>query len=244
GGRQADRRSGGALLALYGLLEGGVAVAAIAVPLLIAASEPIFRFLWSATPALYGILRVVLVGIILLVPTTLMGATLPILARFLSSSIDAAGREAGRAYAINTLGGVIGTLAAGFWFVPELGLRGTTAVAAALNIAIAAASWKLSRSREGEKLPAPAPEGRPPALPLAVAALSGFASLLYEIAWTRSLVLAIGSTVHAFTLILTAFILGLALGSAIAAILLPRLRNLPVSLAAVQIAIGVLAIAL
>jgi len=62
-----------------------------------------------------------------------MGATLPILARFLTSSVDSAGREAGRAYAINTLGGVLGTLAAGFWLVPELGLRLTTLLAAVLN---------------------------------------------------------------------------------------------------------------
>src|SRR5437016_6838676 len=132
GGRQADRRSGGALLALYGLLEGGVALFAVAVPLLIAAAEPIFRVLWSAlagAPVAYGALRALLVGVILLPPTTLMGATLPILARFLSSSIDAAGREAGRAYAINTLGGVIGTVAAGFWLIPDLGLRATTFLA-------------------------------------------------------------------------------------------------------------------
>ena len=244
GGRQADRRTGGKLLALYAILEGGVAVAAIAVPLLIAGSEPLFRFLWSAVPSLYGILRVLLVGVLLLVPTTLMGATLPVLSRFLSSSIDAAGREAGRAYAINTLGGVLGTLAAGFWLVPDLGLRATTIVAALLNLAISAASWKLSRDRAGDLIAAPPAEPAPPLLPLAAAALSGFASLLCEIAWTRSLVLAIGSTVHAFTLILTAFILGLALGSAAAATILPRLRNLSVSLAVVQMAIGVLAIAL
>src|ERR1700675_3229272 len=47
GGRQADRRTGGALLSLYGLLEGGVAIAAVAVPFLIAASEPLFRLLWN-----------------------------------------------------------------------------------------------------------------------------------------------------------------------------------------------------
>jgi spermidine synthase len=247
GGRQADRRGGGALLSLYGLLEGGVAIAAVAVPLLIAASEPLFRVLWNALaglPLVYGALRVFLVGVILLIPTTLMGATLPVLSRFLSSSIDGAGREAGRAYAINTLGGVIGTLAAGFWLVPELGLRATTFIAAVLNLAIGAASWKLARKIAGESCPAPQREPSPPALPLLVAAISGLASLLYEIAWTRSLVLALGSTVHAFTLILAAFILGLALGSAGAALLLPRLKNLSASLAAVQIAIGVLAIAL
>src|SRR4030095_14408995 len=112
----------------------------------------LFRVLWnslSGVPVLYAALRVLLVGVILLVPTTLMGATLPVLARFLSSSIDAAGREAGRAYAINTLGGVVGTLAAGFWLIPELGLRATTLLAAALNVAIAVASWKLARGPEG-----------------------------------------------------------------------------------------------
>ncbi|MBI3858001.1 MAG: fused MFS/spermidine synthase, partial [Planctomycetes bacterium] len=115
---------------------------------------------------------------------------------------------------------------------------------AALNVAIAAASWKLSKGATGDQLSGAAAEPPPPVAPLAVAALSGFSSLLYEIAWTRSLVLALGSSVHAFTLILTAFILGLALGSAAAALLLPRLRNLPAWLAAVQIAIGLLAIAL
>ena len=233
GGRQADRRSGSALLSLYALLEAGVALSALAVPLLIAASEPLFRVLWNAlsgAPFVYGALRVLLVGVLLLVPTTLMGATLPVLSRFLSSSIDAAGREAGRAYAINTLGGVLGTLAAGFWLVPDLGLRATTLVAAGLNLAIAGASWKLSLGRAGERLAAPPAQSAPPVLPLAVAALSGVASLLYEIAWTRSLVLALGSTVHAFTLILAAFILGLALGSAIASLVLSRVRNLPAGL--------------
>src|SRR5439155_23417986 len=125
--------------------------------------------------AVYALLRALLVALILLPPTTLMGATLPILARFLSASTDTAGREAGRAYAINTMGGVIGTVAAGFWLIPELGLRATTFIAAGLNLAIAGASWTLARGRTGERLPA-APSGAPPpALPLVVAALSGTA---------------------------------------------------------------------
>src|SRR5258706_9603289 len=247
GGRQADRRTGATLLSLYALLEGGVALAAVAVPLLLTLSEPLFRLLWNGlagAPLVYGALRTLLVGLLLLFPTTLMGATLPVLARYLSTSIDSAGREAGRAYAINTMGGVLGTLAAGFWLVPDLGLRATTLVAAVLNLLIAGAAWKLSRGQPGERLHAPPVEAPPPPLPLIVAALSGLASLLYEIAWTRSLVLALGSTVHAFTLILPAFILGLALGSAAAALLLPRLRHFAVALGVVQIAVGVFAIAL
>src|SRR5262249_9751022 len=116
GGRQADRRRGAALLRLDGVLEGGIALSALAVPVLLAAGGPIFHALWNSVgqiTALYAALRVLLMGAVLIVPTTLMGATLPVLTRFLSdSSVEAAG-EAGRAYAINTLGGVAGTLASG-----------------------------------------------------------------------------------------------------------------------------------
>ncbi|HVR84022.1 MAG TPA: fused MFS/spermidine synthase, partial [Planctomycetota bacterium] len=244
GGRQADCRSRKQLLRFYGILEGAVAGSALLVPVLLSASEPLFRALWNGVPSLYGSLRILLVGLLLLVPTTLMGATLPVLARFLSSSIDSAGREAGRAYATNTLGGVLGTLAAGFWLVPEWGLHRTTLLAAALNLGIAVAAWMLSRVTSGDPIGAPPTPAKAPFFPLAVAAGSGLASLLYEVAWTRSLVLALGSTVHAFTLILAAFILGLALGSAAASLLLPRLPDMPAALGGVQIGIGVLAIAL
>jgi len=247
GGRAADRRTGSRLLALYGLLEAGVAVTALAVPPLLSAAEPIFRLVWSLTgdlPGIHASLRAVLVALLLLPPTTLMGATLPILSRYLSGSIEAAPREAGRAYAINTLGGVVGTLAAGFWLVPGVGLRATTLLAALLNFAIAGASWALARGKGGETLTQPDAGPPPRRSVLAVAALAGFCSLVYEVAWTRSLVLSLGSTVYAFTLILAAFILGLALGSAAASFLLPRIRHTEKALGIVQLAVGALAVAL
>src|SRR5947207_3464219 len=159
--------------------------------------------------------------------------------------IRAAGNvSAHTTHAAGPVGGVLGTVAAGFWLIPELGLRATTFVAAGVNVAIALASTAAARGRAGERLAAPPAGTPPPRLPLAVAALSGVASLLYEIAWTRSLVLALGSTVHAFTLILTAFILGLALGSALASLLLPKVKDLALALGIIQILVGVLAIAL
>jgi len=90
----------------------------------------------------------------------------------------------------------------------------------------------------------PAIDVAPPKLPLIVAALSGVAALLYEIAWTRRWCSRSAPRCTAFTLILTAFILGLALGSALAALVLPRLRDLPTALGVLQIAVGGLAIAL
>jgi spermidine synthase len=247
GGRAADRRSGGSLLRLYGLLEGGIAISAAAVPFLLTASEPVFKLLWNSVgevTALYAALRVVLMGFVLVVPTTLMGATLPVLTRFLSDSSQAAASEAGRAYAINTFGGVAGTLASGLWLIPAFGLRATTWVAVALNLAIAAAALALARGKSGAVETALSPEPPPRRLALAVSALSGFASLVYEVAWTRSLVLSLGSTVYAFTLILTAFILGLAAGSALSSRLVHRAKDPETALAVLQALIGIVAVAL
>lgn len=247
GGRQADRRQGAALLRLYGLLEAGIALSALAVPLLIAASEPVFHALWNSVghlTGLYAALRVLLVGVVLIVPTTLMGATLPVLTRFLSDGTQAAAGEAGRAYAINTFGGVAGTLASGLWLIPTLGLRATVFVAVALNLAIAAASLFLAKGRSGVVEPVPTAEPPPRRTALVVSALSGFSALVYEVTWTRSLVLSLGSTVYAFTLILTAFILGLAAGSAASSRLVLRSKRPELALAAIQGAIGLSALVL
>ena len=247
GGRQADRRQGASLLRLYGMLEGGVALSALAVPFLLAASEPVFHALWNSVgqiTALYAGLRVLLMGVVLIVPTTLMGATLPVLTRFLSDNSQAAAGEAGRAYAINTFGGVAGTLASGLWLIPTVGLRATTLVAIVLNLAIAAASLGLAKGKSGSVEPALSSEPPPRRAALIVSALSGFSSLIYEVAWTRSLVLSLGSTVYAFTLILTAFILGLAGGSAVSSRLVQRSRRPDIALAAIQGAIGVAALIL
>jgi spermidine synthase len=244
GGREADRRSGARLLSLYAALEFGIAATAVAAPWLFAASEPLFRLLWGAVGGLgllWALLRAALVAAVLLVPTTLMGATLPILSRWLSTDGGSVARQAGVAYAVNTLGGVAGTLAAGFWLIPSMGLRATTFLAAGLNVAVAGVAWSLGR-KGGGSLPAPAPE-RPAPVAVAAAALAGFASLVYEVAWTRSLVLSIGSTVHAFTLILAAFILGLALGSAGASWLVARIRA-DAALGGIQAGVAVLALAL
>lgn len=242
GGRAADRRTGAKLLRLYGILELGIAASALAAPFLIKASEPVYRALWE-TP-LYPAFRVLLVAAVLIVPTTLMGATLPVLARFLSDTAQAAPHEAGRAYAINTLGGVAGTLAAGFWLIPSFGLTATTVAAAVLNVGIGLGALRLGRGKAGDLLPAPAPEPPPPKLALAVSSLSGLAALLYEVAWTRAIVLSVGSTVYAFTLILAAFIWGLAAGSGLASRFVRRDVEPLRSLAVIQAAAGILAVAL
>lgn len=247
GGRAADRRRGASLLGLYGVLEGGVAFTALLVPAAFGASEAVFRILWNTVGEigpLYAALRVLLVAVLLIVPTTLMGATLPVLVRFLSNSASSSARDAGQAYAINTLGGVAGTLAAGFWMIPALGLRATLFVAGGLNLLIALGAILLARGKGGGALPT-LPQERPPRrLALAVSAISGLTSLSYEVAWSRSLVLSMGSSVQAMTLILSAFILGLACGSAAAAPLANRRKDPIKALAILQGSVGVAALVL
>jgi spermidine synthase len=247
GGRAADRRSGLSLLRLYGLLELGVALSALLVPLLLRLGEPFVGALWKMTEEaapLYAVARIILIGITLLVPTTLMGATLPVLSRFLTGTEGELAGEAGRAYAINTFGGVAGTLAGGFWLIPSFGLWITLLSAVAINFTVAALAIRMGR-RESAALPPP--PTRAPTLPtgaVAVAAFSGFTSLLYEVAWSRSLVLSLGSSVQALTLILSSFILGLALGSAIASRVAVKAKNPVLPLAGIQLAVGIVAILL
>jgi spermidine synthase len=247
GGRQADRRSGASLVGLYGALEAGVAVSALAVPLLISAFDPLFRMLWGVAESigpLYVALRVLLMALVLLLPTTLMGATLPVLARFLAVSGGSLAGAAGRAYGANTLGGVLGTLGAGFVLIPAFGLQATTLTAAALNLAIGAAAFLLARGRGGEVRPAVQESPAPARVALWVSALSGFAALAYEVAWTRALILAMGSTVYSFTLILAVFILGLAAGGALGGRLAARISEPRTWLAWSQAGIGGVALLL
>ena len=247
GGRAADRRSGAKLLALYGALEVAIAVSALAVPILLSASEPLFRMLWHALAGagtIYATSRALLMAVVLIVPTTLMGATLPILTRYLAGSSETAAREAGRAYSVNTFGGVAGTLAAGFFLIPVLGLQMTTFGAVAANAAIGAICLVAARGRTGNVQPTLPPSPAAPRLPLVVSAVSGGVALIFQVVWTRTLVLSMGSTVHAFTLILTAFILGLAGGSALCSRYVSKFRNPVAVLGFVQTAIGLTALSL
>jgi len=247
GGREADRRQGPALVRLYGSLEAGVALASLAVPFLLQASKPLYVALWASvgevTPLFAG-LRIVLVTVVLIAPTTLMGATLPVLSRILSSAGAGMAREAGWAYAVNTLGGVAGTLAGGFLLIPALGLERTLVTAAGLNLGLAAASFALARKAKSESAEVP-PTAHPPGKgALLLAAFSGFTALSYEVAWTRSLVLSLGSTVQALTLILSSFILGLALGSALASRMVIRVKEVSGAIGGVQSILGAAALVL
>src|SRR5882724_10111371 len=142
-GRFADRLK--TPVRAYAALEASIGLYALVVPVVVSFYPALNRWLWAAFGdryALLSVLRFVASAGLLLVPTTLMGATLPILARHFVRhpwELRRVGLRIGSLYAVNLFGAVAGAFFAGFVFLPELGLRGTNVTASAFNLTLAAA---------------------------------------------------------------------------------------------------------
>ena len=169
--------------------------------------------------------------VVLLLPTALMGATLPLLAAATVETDEHLGRRVALLYSINALGAVAGALAAGFMLIPELGMRGTTNVAVGLNLASALVTlvlWFSGRRRPSTRVaPEPLPDSQPRGNPLLVVsvAVAGFAALGCQILWYRSLPFTfefLSSTTYCYSALLGVFIAGLALGGGLAALIADR----------------------
>jgi spermidine synthase len=217
-------------LRLYGLLEIGVGAFCLLVPLLLPMVEHLYLGLARSVSLgflTFSLAQFVLVLALLLPPTTLMGATLPVLSRLFATERGTLGRRVGLLYALNTFGAVVGTALAGYVLLPALGMQATLTLAAIVNLAVGALIVLVDR-RLAEATPVPSEviplplipahdpsETWPRRLTMLGLGLAGAASMMYEVAWTRALSLALGSSTYAFTAMLLAFLLGLALGSAI-----------------------------
>ncbi|MEZ4219229.1 MAG: fused MFS/spermidine synthase [Myxococcota bacterium] len=174
--------------------------------------------------------RFVVAFAVLVVPCTLMGATLPLLSRAIVDDDGAIGRGTGSLYAINTFGAVAGCVASGFALIPSLGLSATNTVAACLNVTVGAIAVALGRRavrapEVAARADAAAPLSRGA---LAVAAgfgVSGFTALGYEVLWTRALEQFTHNSTYAYTSMLATFLAGIALGSAVASRIADRVRR-------------------
>ncbi len=189
----------------------------------------------SLFPALVGsptlsVVKWLLAGSLILPPAVLMGTTFP----FMSAGVirlapERPGRTLSLLYFVNSLGAAAGAVVAGFFLLAYAGLPGTILTAAFLNLAVALAVWVAWRGIRGEAAAeaqpyAPREEGAAAPgeaaleerlwwLLIVVSFATALASFIYEIAWVRMLSLVLGSATHSFELMLSAFILGLALGS-------------------------------
>lgn len=174
------------------------------------------------SPVAVDIARWSIAALLILPQTILLGMTFPLMSGGLIRRYPgSAGNLLGGLYFTNSIGAAIGALAAVFVLLPWVGLPGAMATAGVLNFAVAALAWWLARDPEPTApvavatFSAPEQSLRKNALLRTVlfgTALSGAASFAYEIIWIRMLSMAVGSTMHAFELMLASFIAGIALG--------------------------------
>jgi spermidine synthase len=159
-----------------------------------------------------------LAALLILPQTILLGMTFPLLSGGMIRRFPGAdGHALGGLYFSNSIGAAAGALAATFLLLPRVGMPGAMVIAGLTNLAVAAMAWRLAVGRE---TPPPPPRDLPlddhhrrlPLLVLGATALSGAASFVYEIVWVRMLSLAVGTTLHAFELMLASFIAGIAFG--------------------------------
>jgi len=157
-------------------------------------------------------------ALLILPQSVLLGMTFPLVAAGMIRLFpERSGGTLAMLYFTNSLGASVGVLASGFFLIERVGLPGTILSAGLINIALALVVWLLAGKRPAPAAPAAArgagaSADRGAGLYLAVALLTGAASFIYEIGWLRMLAMVLGSSSHAFELMLSAFILGLALG--------------------------------
>lgn len=184
---------------------------------------------------------------LLMVPQTiLLGMTFPLLsAGILRRYPDRPGESLALLYFTNSIGGAIGVLASGFWLIASVGLPGTLQVAGLINVVLAlAVVAMLAADRERVVAPRAAQTTGLRSVGgvfLLAAFITGLASFIYEIAWIRMLSLVLGATTHAFELMLSAFVMGLALGGLWIRRHVDNFRDPLAAAAVIQVLMGVVA---
>lgn len=213
----------------YGLIEFVIGVYAFFFTYIFAAADALFVTAGSAVlenTALLLMVKGALSVLLLLVPTVLMGGTLPLLAAFLQRSSVDPGRRSARFYSINSLGAVFGAAIAGFYLVQNWGMVASLQITGMVNLCIAAAAMALSRNMEAQFQPVgggtscattKVEPSTSPALRWAglMVALTGGVSMGLEVVAARSMALLFGSSLQCFAIVLISFILGIGLGSAL-----------------------------
>jgi spermidine synthase len=259
-------------LRAYALAELGVGLLALALPAIISSFDSLNSWAYQQFPgnfAVISLIRFVASAAVILLPTTMMGATLPLLSRYFvqtKSEHNRVGGRVGSLYAINTLGAVLGTFFGGFVLLPQLGLNATNRLAAMTNIALAAAvglAYLVRRrhARQAAELAqyehddaeldallsdvqSPAAQPIPISPRTRRAAIiafgfSGASAMIYQVVWSRALAMNIGSSVYSFTIVLVTFLVGLAGGAAIVGRMSQRSQNPVGWLAMVHLTIAV-----
>jgi spermidine synthase len=268
-GRWVDKKAGELnTLKLYALLEGCIGLYCLFTPWAFSNLDILYGHIYRLAEInfyLFSLIRFLLSFTVLLIPTVLMGATLPVISKYFVTRTDTLGRGVGALYGFNTFGAVIGVLITAFLLIPFVGVKASLLTAVFLNLAIAFTMYYLASSTEQFFPASYLKETSPPKkkkkeykaeaatgpggvslsflVPAAFAA-SGFASLAYEVSWFRILSMTIGNTVYAFSVMLAIFLLGLALGSYFISFFIDRIKDRLRAFAFMELFIGLSVVAL
>jgi spermidine synthase len=242
----------------FGVAEALIGVAALATQPALRAVTDLYVSLYpslASAPGAVTVLRFVGASLVLLVPTALMGASLPLVLQSTLATDPRIGSRFAALYASNTAGAIVGTLLVGFVFIERFGIATSFQIAAVGNVLVGLTAVAMSMTAARLR-PGPASEGEtstPTWAPasagpfgddrriLLVFAISGFAALAFEVVWFRLLVLFVPATTYAFSTMLAAVLFGIAAGSALVAPLMRRAGDDRRVLAYVELAIGLVA---
>jgi len=251
----------------FGVTELLIGATALATPAILSQLQKIYVALYPSLPRALPALtaaRLAIALLVLILPTTLMGATLPLVIKGSEARGGSLGAHLGVLYGSNAIGAIVGTIAAGLYLIPGLGIHSTFLAAAAVNLAVGAGALVISGlapSRDSVtgnpvREITPSSELIPPKLAeqaaseggltdgqllvvVAVFTVSGVISLAIEVVWFRVLTLFLRPTVYGFAVMLATILTGIALGSYVVTPLLERrLRWLSI-LAGLELAVGV-----
>ncbi len=237
----------GNLLLCYAVIEGTIGLFGLVF-------NPVFQFVFSVSfgniipalgdPVFVYTYKIIIASLLILPQSLLLGATFPLMSGgFIRKFPGLPGQSISILYFLNSFGAAIGLLFSAFYLVGKLGLPGTIFAAGIVNIVIAILVYVLV------KAPAPLVNTTPatillsrPGMFLAISFFTGMASFIYEISWIRMLSMVLGTSTYSFELMLSAFIIGLAMGGYLIRKRIDHLQDPIMFVAFVQILMGLFAI--
>lgn len=249
-GYTADRlSSSSSALKVYGWIEVLIFASGALLSLLFTNFADVYSLFHSVipeSPPLQNLLKVLFSFTLMLVPTTLMGATLPLISKYCVTNNKRIGTQISLLYALNTFGAACGCLLTGFFLMGTFGVLQTVLTAAAGNLLIGIGALNIYKENDGS-LKFNLPEIKFPKVEwsteqkfwMGISFVCGFTALAYEVLWTRLLVFSIASTVYSFSMMLAVFLLGTSLGSLLLIPLLTKIKNLRTMLIALQGGVGI-----
>ena len=239
-----------AALLIYGWIEILIFASGALLSLLFANFSGIYSSLHSFIPEsvpLQNAIKMLFAFGMMLIPTTLMGATLPIISKYCVTDDSRMGTQVSLLYALNTLGAAAGCLLTGFFLMGTFGVLQTVLLAAGANLLIGISALSIYLEiAPGADWKFRLPPLRMPRIDLnadqkfwmSISFICGFTALAYEVLWTRLLVFSIASTVYSFSMMLTVFLLGIFLGSLLLIPLASRIHNIRTALLILQASTG------